>query len=300
MSTDNDDIYLFIGNSDVGTFKLVYGSQVRIMRYSTATAKGLGQGNKNSQNIWETLTTKYSRVDLNAIVWMFGSVDAKFSYYYKLCREWDGNESDKPDPFKLMEECADKYIRFVKKVHDEFLLPKDSQAKTVVLGAEPNGATPATLFEQCVKYFVAPDTPDNKKRVTESISQYHPDLLRLKLNEALKSKCLEHNLSYVDIDDALLDPDASKDSLDVSVTKEEYRDISPTSVHLNWEGVLKIYIERLRAVGVSINDTLDLEYTRDEYINEKQSRKRKPAAVIEERWQKSLKTHIDDREVLQR
>ncbi len=81
----------------------------------------------------------------------------------------------------------------------------------------------------------------------------------------------------------MLDQDAPKDSLDVSVTKKEYTDISPTSVHLNWEGVLKIYIEKLRAVGVSINDTLDLEYTRDEYINEKQSRKRKPAAVIEER-----------------
>lgn len=300
MSDDNDDVYLFIGNSDVGTFKLVYGSQVRVMRYSTATAKGLGQNNKNSQNIWETLHSKYSRVDLSAIVWVFGSVDAKFSYYFKLCHEWDGKETDRPDPYKLMEECAVKYVQFVKKVHDEFLLPKQTNAKTVVLGAEPNGAVPSLLFEQCVKYFVTPDTPENKRRVMASIAQHHPDSLRLKLNESLRKACLENNLSYVDLDDVLLDQPGVDAPLDVSVTKKEFTDISPTSVHLNWEGVLTLYIEKLRAIGVNINDTLDLDSTRDEYIHEKQNRKRKPMAVIEERWLKSLNTHIDEREVKQR
>lgn len=298
MSDDNDDVCLFIGNSDVGAFKLVHGSRVRVMRYSTATAKGLGQNNKNSQSILDILRTKYSRVDLSAIVWMFGSVDAKFSYYFKLCHEWGGLETDKPDPFKLMEECAAKYVQFVKKVHDEFLLPRKTNAKTVVLGAEPNGAVPSLLFEQCVKYFVTQDTPENKRRVMASIAQHHPDSLRLKLNESLKKACLENNLCYVDLDDDLLDlPGVEAPSLDVSVTKQEFTDISPTSAHLNWEGVLVFYIEKLRAIGVNISYTLDLGSTRDEYIHEKKNRKRKPMAVIEERRLKSMNTHIDEREV---
>jgi hypothetical protein len=296
MSENEEETYLFVGSSAVGLFKLAYGSQVRVLRYSTATAKGLGQNNSNSRHIWDMLATKYARVELSAVVWMFGNVDVKFSYYYKLCREWAGTMDDKPEPFVVMEQCANTYMQFVKKVHDRFLLPKQTQTRTVVIGAEPNGASPSVLFDQCVKYFVAPDTTENKKRIHESISMYHPELLRKRYNDTLKRICKENGFLYIDLDDKLLRDDAVTCSLEDSVTRQEYVDISPTSVHLNWEGNLKLYLDKFREIGIQISDTLDLDQTRDEYINEKHNRKRKPASVIEERWRKSMKTHIDDRD----
>ena len=293
MPDDDDQTYLFMGSSATGLFNLAYGSRVRVLRYSGATAKGLGQNNKNSQHIWEMLSGKYARVDLSAVVWFFGDVDVKFSFYYKLCSEWDGTPDEKPDPFVVMEQCASTYMLFVKRVHDTFLHKR--QIKTAVLGAEPNGAPPSILFEQLVKYFVTPDSAVNKRRVEESTTACHPELLRKKYNSTLQALCIEHGFEYVDLDQKLLKEGDVMSSLDQSVTKDEYVDISPTSVHLNWEGNLKLYIVKLREIGIYINDTLDLDLTRDEYINEKRNRKRKPVAAIEERRLKSLKTHIDER-----
>ncbi len=117
------------------------------MRYSTATAKGAGSKQQEQpEHMGDTAKP-------NIHTWIFqqssGCLEVwtqRFSYYYKLSRERDGNESDEPDPFKVMEECAVRYLQFVKKVHDEFLLPEQGKARTVVLGAEPDGAAPSTLF----------------------------------------------------------------------------------------------------------------------------------------------------------
>jgi hypothetical protein len=201
MSDEEEETYRFVGSSAVGLFRLAYGSQVRVLRYSTATAKGLGQNNKNSQHIWDMLSSKYAHVDFSAVIWMFGNVDAKFSFYYKLCREWCGVPDEKPDPFLVMEQCASTYMQFVKKVHTNFLEPKQRQIKTVVIGAEPNGAPPSLLFEQCVKYFVAPDTPVNKNRIEESIMTYHPEVLRKRYNHTLEQICKDNGYYYIDLDD---------------------------------------------------------------------------------------------------
>ena len=292
MAEDDSKTYLVVGSSATGMFQLVYGSQVRVLRYTTATAKGLGQNNKNSQHIWDMFSTKYANVDISAVIWVFGNVDTKFSYYYKLCREWNGDIQDKPRPDTVMESCAISYMSFVKKVHDSFLSKKG--IKTIVLGAEPNGAPPTLMFDQCVKYFVAQDTKENRTRVTDSIATHHPDCLRKSFNSTVRDQCLANEFHYLDLDDQLLVPYGS-DTLGTSVVKEDYVDITPSSVHLNWEGTLLLYIKKLRTIGVSIDDTLDLDQTRDAYKKEKQCRKRKPEHVIAERWERSLKTHIDDR-----
>ena len=291
MSEDDSKIYLVVGSSETGMFQLVYGSEVRVLRYTTATAKGLGQDNKNSQHIWDMFSTKYAQVDISAVIWVFGSVDSKFSYYYKLCREWKGDANDKPEPDAVMESCAVSYMSFVKKVHDSFLSNKG--IKTVVLGAEPNGAPPNLMFDQCVKYFVAQDTKENRMRVTASIAKHHPDSLRKAFNKTVREQCLTNTFHYLDLDDELLLP-YGPDTLCDSVVKSDYVDITPSSAHLNWEGTLLLYIQKLCTVGVSIDNTLDLEQTRDAYKKEKQCRKRKPEYVIAEKWERSLKTHIDD------
>jgi hypothetical protein len=299
MEDQDQQTYLVIGDSTVGLFKLVYGSQIRVLRYSTATAKGLGQNNKNSQLIWDMLSTKYARVNLSAVIWLFGNVDTKFSYYYKLCKEWDGNAESKPDPFLLMKQCASTYMQFVKKVHDTFLATRDTKPKTVVIGAEPNGAAPCLIFDQCVKYYIAPDTDVNKRRVQESVTSHRPELLRRQYNTSLEQICKENGFDYIDLDDKILKEESLTSNPQLSVVKDEYIDISPTSAHLNWEGNLKLYIAKLRETGICICDTLDLDQTRDEYLKEKQHRKRKSATIIEEIWQRSLITHIDERKANQ-
>jgi hypothetical protein len=298
MSGSNDKVFLFIGSSAAKMFKLIYGSQARVFPFPTATAKGLGQNNSNSQSILHIISSKYANVDISAIIWLFGNVDVKFSYYYKLCREWEGPGSEIPDPLLLMEECANKYIEFVKKVHDTLVVVKDPNTKTVVLGAEPNGAPPNIMFDQCVKYFVTPDTDVNRVKITHSISLTHPDLLRIRYNQKLQELCKKFGFDYIDLDDSILIPvqDLNQHPRDISLVNPEYVDLNPTSVHLNWEGNVKLYIEKLSKIGIVIEDTLDLESTRNEYLEEKKNRKRKSSEIIEARWKRSLTTHIDERE----
>ena len=125
----------------------------------------------------------------------------------------------------------------------------------------------------------------NKLKVAKSVSLFHPELLRIRYNERLKNLCETFGFEYIDLDDSILNPiqDLNNLSRDISVVKEQYVDINPTSVHLNWEGNVKLYIEKLSKIGIVIEDTLDLESTRNEYLEEKKNRKRKSAEIIESR-----------------
>jgi hypothetical protein len=53
---------------------------------------------------------------------------------------------DKPEPFLVMEQCTTTYMHFVTKVHDSFLLPKQPQTRTVLIGPEPIVASSSVLF----------------------------------------------------------------------------------------------------------------------------------------------------------
>lgn len=277
--------YIFVGDSTTGQFQLLNGSKIKVLKFSTRTAKGLGKGNQTSKSILETFSTKYKNLDISYVVWMFGNVDVKFSYYYKLCREWDGKECNRPDPRTFISNCADYYFDFLVK------LKRELKCEFVVIGAEPNGAAPNLLFEQCVKYFVASDDRENERRIFESIELYHPERIRKRFNSDLKYLCKKHGFKYLDIDENILTNDVS---LKNSVVKRQYVDISPTSSHLNWEATLQIYLKKLGEIGLCIDNVLDLEKTREQYLLEKGMRKRKSMDIINQRWQKSLRTHIDD------
>jgi hypothetical protein len=120
---DDESVSLFFGSSVTGMFSLLYCNSIRVNRFPGATAKGLGQGNAKSKSIEHTILQKYARTRIQALVWMFGSIDVKFSYYFKLC---SGEEM--PDPDAIMMSCAVKYMTFVRSMH------ASTNTMTVVIG----------------------------------------------------------------------------------------------------------------------------------------------------------------------
>jgi len=269
MGDDNEEsVDLFFGSSVTGMFSLMFNGSIRINRFPGATAKGLGKGNANSKTIEHTLLCKYAHKPIRSVFWMFGSIDVKFSYFFKLCTAPD----EELDPDAMMMGCAVKYMDFVRDMHNKV------NAKTVVIGCEPNGAPPNKVYEQLLKYEIILDTPQNKNRVQEAVSLRHPDLLRLTFNDTLKHLCRVSGFIYMDIDDAILKPGALRLPPSQSIVQEEYADIIDTCVHLNWEANVVKYMPQLNAIGIDVSETLDLESTRKEYVVEKLQRpiKKKP------------------------
>ena len=259
LTPKDRDISLFFGSSLINTFALAQEERFRINRFKGATAKGIGQDNNNSRMIWNIVTHKYSNESPEAIIWMFGSIDCKFSYYYKLC-----TEHNIPDPQKTMIECATKYIHFVSKVHTFF---KGKGTKTIIIGAEPNGSPPCKTYEQCVHYCVIPETQDNKQKILESIQTTHPDQLRQIYNNTLVQLCSENGFEYISIDDKLVNPGVI--DLNTSIVIPDFTDILDMSVHLNWEANLLFYKEKLKDKNFAIETKLDLTQSRQAYLEEK-------------------------------
>jgi hypothetical protein len=271
MSNDDEEkVLLFFGSSEVSTFSLARDNMVRIQRFKGATAKGLGQENENSKQILHTIKVKYSHVDVRAVLFMFGSVDCKLSYYYKLCNASDVQELQElmKDPDVFMTECAMRYISFIRSLQPVL---EEKQACGIVIGVEPNGTPPDMVYGQCVRYMIIADTPANSARVKASIARHHPDKLRKTFNSVLRAMCARHGLAYVDIDNYVYD-DEAEGNLSRSVVKSDYKDPYSTCIHLNWEATLLHYRHELRKLGITISDTLDLKRTREEYLETKAKR----------------------------
>ena len=269
----NDDkegsVILFFGSSVTSMFSLLYCDSARVNRFPGATAKGLGQGNPNSKSIEHIILKKYANTPIHTLVWMFGSIDVKFSYLFKLCKQ------EISDPDAMMMSCAINYMNFVRKMHAA------TNAMTVVIGCEPNGTPPDRVYEQMLKYDIVLDTPENKKKIQLAVHARHPDYLRRTFNDTLKQLCKVNGFHYVDIDDAILKTDALHTPYNLSIVLDDHVDILDICVHLNWEANLMKYIPKLQKLGLQIDDTLDLENTRQEYIHEKSNRRIKKRPKIE-------------------
>ena len=265
-------MYLFFGDSNVGTFSLSTDRRVCVHKFKGGTAKGLGARNGNSRRILE-LVVEPRECGVSAVVWMFGSVDCRFTYYFKLCCQ----EGPPPTPETCMDECARAYMSFVAEVHEQ--LPLCGGARALVLGVEPNGAPPALLYEQCARYLVVPRTAANEQLVNDSIRACHPEVLRLRFNATLRALCASRRgFTYLDLDATLLGP---LKGLSESVVRAEYVDPYPTCVHLNWEAVLPAYGALLKPCGVDLGEVAGLSETRSAYLAEKLLRplKRRPPSL---------------------
>ena len=270
MDEEERPVSLFFGSSDTGMFSLLRGDSIRVNRFPGATAKGLGQGNAKSKAIEHTILHKYCRSPIHALVWMFGTVDVKFSYYFKACTEQQSE--GEIDPEAAMMSCAVKYFNFVRSMHAA------TNAMTVVIGCEPNGAPPDRVYEQLLRYGIVLDSPQNRQKVNDAVKVCRPETLRRTFNATLEQLCQVSGFHYIDIDNDILHENAFLLPADRSVVRDEHMDIQATCVHLNWEANLLKYIPKLQKLGFQIEETLDLENTRQEYIEEKLNRpvKKKP------------------------
>jgi hypothetical protein len=98
-------IYIF-GDSFIGPFKLFQDNNLKIHKFTGATAKGLlKQNNPNRQKIISLLT---NNKDISCAIFNFGQVDIYFSYFYK--------KYVKKERF-MMDSLAKKYIEFIKSIN---------------------------------------------------------------------------------------------------------------------------------------------------------------------------------------
>lgn len=271
---DIEKINLFIGSSAVNTFSLSRDPTIRIRKFKGATAKGLGLCNDNSKSIMHLIQSKYEHCNLNAVVWMFGTVDCKFTYYYRICCSKNTNhELDHllANPHCVMEDCAEKYIDFIKTASG-FLKDAKKDVIMIVMGVEPNSTPPELVYDQCLKYEIFADTACNKNLVTMSTTQYHPERLRRAFNRRLYRLCQAHGFKFLQVDDEIIKSKVG--SKTESIVQDRFRDPYPLCVHLNWEEMVQIYVRALKKkCGLSLEmHTLDLEYTRKEYIEDKSKR----------------------------
>ena len=256
-------INLFIGCSDAGMFTLTNDKSVEVLRFSGATAKGLGRGNRNSEEILRAIACRLKLAPIKSITWVFGSVDVKFSAYYRICEK---NEAVSNLRDSMMS-CAVKYMEFIRKVH-AIVKSSGCESKIIVLGVEPNGAPPNIVYRQCLKYKVLSDTEENVRRVGKAVDECHPDLLRRSFNDILKQMCDVSEFRYIDIDEYIVNECGLKD-YKISMTKPEFADIVSSCVHLNWEKNLVLYLLKLKEIGIDIKKPLDLDRKREKYIGEK-------------------------------
>lgn len=260
----SEAVYLFFGSSDINTFSLFKDDRVRINKFKAATAKGLGQYNENSSKIKDILLRKESSTEVHSMLFMFGSVDCKFSIYHKIC-----NSEAPIDIITTIEEIADMYTSFVKQLYND--LQQTPKPQCVLIGVEPNGIRANLAYKQCTVYHCIDDNEDNMQKVTNSVRKSHPDIIRKLFNCKLKECCNENNFKYIDIADDIIDPVAYK-NINMSIVKPEYLDMNPLCVHLCWEKTVMLYKKRLSKIGIDIDDVLDLEYTLKSYTESKQNR----------------------------
>ena len=199
-SEEERPVSLFFGSSDTGMFSLLRGDSIRVNRFPGATAKGLGQGNAKSKAIEHTILHKYCRSPIHALVWMFGTVDVKFSYYFKACTEQQSE--GEIDPEAAMMSCAVKYFNFVRSMHAA------TNAMTVVIGCEPNGAPPDRVYEQLLRYGIVLDSPQNRQKVNDAVKVCRPETLRRTFNATLEQLCQVSGFHYIDIDNDILHENA--------------------------------------------------------------------------------------------
>ena len=272
-SEDEDNpVNLFFGSSAVNTFSLLNDPTIRICKFKGATAKGLGQGNEKYHDIMKLLNGKYAGQNVKSITWMFGTVDCKFTYFYKLCNAKDDKELEElyRNPQNAMIECADTYIQSIKSISD-YLQEQGKCIRMNIIGVEPNGMAPALTYEQCVRYAVIQDTPQNKARVSHFVTKMHPERLRRFFNRHVQLLCNLYGFKMIHVDNVILENVIN--GPDCSIVKEQYRDPYPTCVHLNWEEMVIIYAKQLNSqCNMSLLETLDLKATRKAYLEEKAQR----------------------------
>ena len=247
---------LFFGTQSVKMFSLAKNTTFKVNRFAHATAAELGGESRISRKITDTCSATDS---VNAVVLTFGGTDCKFSYYRRPC-----TEDNPPDPETAMIKFAAGYMDFVCRVKE---LMKPKGAKIIVIGAEPNGSPPSKTFAQCVFYKMVADTAENRRKIEDSVETKHPDELRKTFNSTLKHLCSVHEMEYIDIDEFILETDAT--DRDQSVVKKKFCDIMDVSVNLNWDENLLLYRAKLRPICVFISAALNLKHDREAYLVDK-------------------------------
>ena len=246
-------VNLFMGSSSIGVFNLfTKNTNNLIYKFKGATAKGL-VNNDNGKDIMKVLEEyKKRKIRINCIIMHFGEVDMNFSYFFKSL------QTKEYIPYRdFCESILTPYKEFLTKVL------RISQCKRIVIkGVYPNPVADGNKKLQLLNYgIIQPE--DAEKLIPSTLTKKFEEMMRKYYNNELRKFCYSNSnringiskMYYYDLDNELL----GKDALHV---KNEYIDLSKVNIHLRWEPLVKLHLNKLVKLGIcgiSKNDIVDEE-----------------------------------------
>ena len=248
-------INLFMGSSSIGVFNLFTKNTNNLLyKFKGATAKGL-LTNDNGKDIMKVLEEyKKRKIRINCIVMHFGEVDLNFSYFFKSLQNIQAKAKDDwYIPYRdFCDSILTPYKEFLNKVF------KVSHCKRLVIkGVYPNPLADGNKKLQLVNYAIMqPEEVD--KLIPSTLTKKFEEMMRKYYNTELRKGCngkMYDKMYYYDLDEELLEKDGMK-------VKDEYCDLSKVNIHLRWEPLVKLHLNKLMKLGlcgITKNDVVDEE-----------------------------------------
>lgn len=245
--------YLYIGDSNIGMFKLSKNKKIRVLKYKAASARGLSkEDNKNRIDIIKNI----SRIKPKCAIFNFGVVDIYFSLYYKLFNSADF----KIDEVAFINEIADGYCKFLKELskiskytHFYIITPHYSPIRVKDV--------PGCLYNYNVI---------NKWQIKKNIDKLQPYITRNYRNGLVDmfAHRIKQNMANMKDKFHIIDimPRISKNG---QINKKYMlpRKVSIYNIHLKWETTILEYVKIFARCGLQLDD-LDLDGY-DQYSKEK-------------------------------
>jgi len=219
---------LIFGDSFIGPFTLLKSNNLILKKFKGATMKGLTKPNHfNRQEILKIINRHNHKI--KCVIFMFGNVDFNFSIYYTKLIQKKEIELDS---------IVEKYIEFIDSIHCE--------CQKIVFNVFPTTIEDKEIFGCLQNYgIIEKDILNNlSKEIKEELSNHSFRFSYYKrFNNKLKEECKKRNITFIDLEKEFLDND--------NKILNKYKDPeSPYNVHILWEPVIGLFVEKLRNCGL--------------------------------------------------
>ena len=241
---------LIIGDSFIGPFTLIDSPDVKFLKISGATLKGLTKvDNPNRKKIIDAIKKNKK---LRNVVFCFGNVDIHLSYYYKQIIQGEDFEYKTP---------IEDYVAFVKSIK--------TKATKTILNVFPSVLSDANVIGSLKKYIGFIDTDLKFNQLTqhnlkEMVSHEARYKRYAEFTSKLKKESRLKKIKFKDFGKKIVKKDG--------IPKPVFQDVSSVNIHIRWEPLIKlIAIDRdMNKMGIKKEFLKDLKESSKKYLKEKE------------------------------